>query len=125
MPYLMAPLTNADGKLAGYAYISSRLTASTEGGGTAVREKRPVWNQDFINDPLAAPWHAGAARFGWGSVAALPLHRGGKVIGAFNLYAGEKDAFDAEARKLLEEMATDISYALDGYERNASIRLTG
>jgi diguanylate cyclase (GGDEF)-like protein/PAS domain S-box-containing protein len=92
--------------------------------GTAVREQRPVWNQDFINDPLATPWHAGAVRFGWGSVAALPLHRDGKVVGAFNLYAGEKDAFDAEARKLLEEMATDISYALDGYERNASIRLT-
>ena len=92
--------------------------------GTAVREKRPVWNQDFLADPLTAPWHAGAARFGWGSVAALPLHRDGKVIGAFTLYAGEKDAFDADARKLLEEMATDISYALDGFERNASIRLT-
>lgn len=47
MPFLMAPLTNADGKLTGYAYISSRLTASTDGGGTAVREKLP-----FIQDLL-------------------------------------------------------------------------
>ncbi len=47
MPYLMAPLTNADGKLIGYAYISSRLTASSEGVVTDVREKLP-----FIQDLL-------------------------------------------------------------------------
>jgi diguanylate cyclase (GGDEF)-like protein/PAS domain S-box-containing protein len=91
--------------------------------GTAVREKRPVWNQDFLADPLAKPWHEGALRFGWGAVAALPLYRGGRAIGAFNLYAGEINAFDGDARKLLEEMATDISYALDGFERDASVRL--
>jgi hypothetical protein len=47
MPFLMAPLTNADGKLTGYAYISSRLTASSEGVVTDVREKLP-----FIQDAL-------------------------------------------------------------------------
>src|SRR4051812_14149551 len=30
MPFLMAPLTNEDGKLTGYAYISTRLTAMSE-----------------------------------------------------------------------------------------------
>ncbi len=45
MPYLMAPLTNADGKLIGYAYISSRWTAASEGIVTDVREKLP-----FIQD---------------------------------------------------------------------------
>ena len=30
MPFLMAPLTNADGKLTGYAYISTRLTAMSD-----------------------------------------------------------------------------------------------
>jgi len=47
MPFLMAPLTGADGKLTGYAYISSRLTASSEGVLTEVREKIP-----FIQDLL-------------------------------------------------------------------------
>ena len=45
MPLLMAPMTNADGKLTGYAYISSRLTATSEGVVTDVREKLP-----FIQD---------------------------------------------------------------------------
>ncbi len=91
--------------------------------GTAIRENRPVWNQDYLNDPLTAPWHARAVRYGWSAVAALPLHRGGAVVGTFNLYAGEANAFDEDARKLLEEMAADISYALDGFERDASIKL--
>ena len=29
LPYLMAPMKTADGKLAGYAYITSRLTAAS------------------------------------------------------------------------------------------------
>ncbi len=91
--------------------------------GTAIREDRPVWNQDFLNDPGTAPWHERGARFGWGAVASLPLHRNGAVIGAFTLYAGEANAFDEDARKLLEEMAADISYALDGFERDASVKL--
>ena len=91
--------------------------------GTALREDRPVWNQDFLNDPLTLPWRERARAYGWGAVAALPLHRGGRVVGAFTLYAGEVGAFDEDARRLLEEMAVDISYALDGFERDASIRL--
>jgi hypothetical protein len=54
MPYLMAPLTNADGKLTGYAYITSRLTAATDGGGTAVREKLPFIQDLIVRDVNAA-----------------------------------------------------------------------
>jgi PAS domain S-box-containing protein len=91
--------------------------------GTAIRENRPVWNQDYLNDPATAPWHERAASYGWRAVAALPLHRNGAVVGSFNLYADQAGAFDEDARKLLEEMATDVSYALDGFERDASVRL--
>ena len=50
MPYLMAPLTDTDGKLTGYAYISSRLTAASDGGGTAVREKLPFIQDLMVRD---------------------------------------------------------------------------
>jgi len=50
MPYLMAPLTGADGKLTGYAYISSRLTATTDGGGTDVREKLAFIQDAMVRD---------------------------------------------------------------------------
>lgn len=81
--------------------------------GTAIRENHPVWNQDFMNNPLSSPWQKQAKILGWRSSAALPLHREGQVIGAFTLYADVPHAFDAESCELLLEMADDISYALD------------
>jgi hypothetical protein len=44
------PGTNVDGKLTGYAYISSRLTATSEGGGTAVREKLAFIQDIMVRD---------------------------------------------------------------------------
>jgi len=89
--------------------------------GISIRENQPFWCQDFKNDPLTAPWHERGARVGWGAIASLPLHRYGIAVGAFILYAGEKNSFDNEARKLLVEMATNISYAMDNFVREAEI----
>jgi diguanylate cyclase (GGDEF)-like protein/PAS domain S-box-containing protein len=90
--------------------------------GTAIRENRPVWCQDFQHEPITAPWHERGARVGWGASASLPLHRNGVAIGAFTLYAGEANAFDEAARNLLMEMAMDISFALDNFVREAESR---
>lgn len=87
--------------------------------GTAIRENRPYWCQDFLNDPLLAPWHERGTRSGWRGFAALPLLRAGKVIGAFSLYAGEANAFDKDERNLLLGMAGNISHALDTYDLEA------
>ena len=88
--------------------------------GIAVRGKQPVWMQDFKNYPSTAPWHARRAPFGWGAAACLPLLRNGAPAGVLALYAGEANAFDEAARKLLTEMATDISFALDNFAREAA-----
>ncbi|HWU55730.1 MAG TPA: hypothetical protein VN175_09525, partial [Rhizomicrobium sp.] len=50
MPYLMAPMTDADGKLSGYAYLSTRLTATSEGMVTQVREKLPFIQDAMVRD---------------------------------------------------------------------------
>src|SRR5581483_12269726 len=50
MPYLMAPINGADGKLAGYAYISSILTATSAQGALAVREKLAFIQDAFVRD---------------------------------------------------------------------------
>ncbi len=88
--------------------------------GTAIREDRPYWCQDFGNEARTAPWHERGARAGWKSVASLPLHRSGKVVGAFLLYAGELNAFDAEVQALLVEMVSDISFGMDNFAREAA-----
>lgn len=88
--------------------------------GISIRENKPVWCQDFQNDPLTKPWHGRAALVGWGAIASLPLCRSGRAIGAFVLYATMTNFFDEATRKLLIEMADDISFALDNFEREAA-----
>ncbi|ADL55159.1 diguanylate cyclase/phosphodiesterase with PAS/PAC and GAF sensor(s) [Gallionella capsiferriformans ES-2] len=85
--------------------------------GTAIRENRPVWCQDYQHDTATRPWHQIGASYGWGASAALPLRRNGVAIGAFTLYNSDINGFDDESRTLLTEMATDISFALDNFER--------
>ncbi|MGZ5059038.1 MAG: EAL domain-containing protein [Methylobacter sp.] len=87
--------------------------------GTAIREDRPFWCQDFQHDPITGPGHERGAKFGWGASAALPLHRNGAVVGVFTLYSVELNAFDQAARNLLVEMAMDIDYALNSFAREA------
>ncbi len=87
--------------------------------GEAIRTNRPVWCDDFQDNAETGHWRQPALRQRWGSSAALPLHHGGEVIGAFNLYSGEVDAFDEDIRDLLIEMASDIDYALAAFEREA------
>ena len=87
--------------------------------GTALREDRPYWCQDFQNDPATLPWRERGRRAGWGASAALPLHRNGVVVGVFALYCATTQCFDESARGLLVEMAADISFALDNFAREA------
>jgi PAS domain S-box-containing protein len=85
--------------------------------GTAIRENRAYWCQDFHNDPNTVPWHRRGAAVGWAASAALPLRRDGIAVGALTLYAAEVNAFDAQTQALLLEMAQDVSYALDAFDR--------
>lgn len=81
----------------------------------AYHNRHSYWCQDFINDPATLPWHERAKEFGWKASAALPLFCEKEVVGVLSLYSSHINAFDAAARSLLGEMATDISYALDSY----------
>jgi diguanylate cyclase (GGDEF)-like protein len=87
--------------------------------GTSIRENRPFWCQDYQHDPAIAAWHERGARFGWKSSASIPLLKNGEVVAAFTLYAGKVNAFNEAVQNLVIEMATNISYALDNFEREA------
>lgn len=91
---------------------------------TALHEDQPFWCQDFMNDPLTTLSREHGVRAGWASMAALPLHQNGAVIGAFILYSSEVNPFDEAARGLLVEMSTDISFALDNFARETQQKLT-
>ncbi|MFY9328924.1 MAG: PAS domain S-box protein [Georgfuchsia sp.] len=90
--------------------------------GTAARENRPVWCQDFQIDPIMAPWRERAAPFGIKASAALPLSRNGTTVGTITLYADETNAFDEQAQHLLLEMTRDIDFALETFVRESQRR---
>gem|GEM_PF-192522 len=49
----------------------------------------------------------------FGSMASFPLKVNGAVRGTFNLYADEANHFDEAELKLLDELAMDLSYAME------------
>ena len=85
--------------------------------GMAIRNVEPYWCQDFQNDPHTLPWHERARHCGLYSSASLPILCCGKAVGTMTLYSGETASFDEDARELLTEMAMDISFALDAFDR--------
>lgn len=91
--------------------------------GIAIREGTPYWCSDFIHDPATSPWHERGKIMEWKASSALPIHQNGKVIGAFMLYSQLPDAFDEMSRELIVEMAGDVSFALDNFDREAKRKM--
>jgi signal transduction histidine kinase len=72
---------------------------------------------DIAKDARTAAWRDAALSRGYLSMAAFPLKTGDRVIGVFNIYAGETGFFDAEELRLLVGLADDMSFALDVHQR--------
>ena len=85
--------------------------------GSAVRTGKITVCNDIENDPQMAPWKKEAISRGYRSLISLPIKKFGNVIGAFTLYAGEKNFFDAEEIGLLEEATGDVSFTLELFEK--------
>lgn len=92
--------------------------------GTAIRENRPYWCQDFLNDPATAHWHERAMTAGWKASAALPFHLYGEVLGAFTVYSYKRNAFDPSSQELLKEMTMDISFAMENFDHETNRALS-
>lgn len=84
--------------------------------GTAIREGRYCIFNDFRNDPRASPWKDVAERIDLRAAAAFPLATRGETIGALTVYAGTANIFDVEMIELLDEMAHNLSFALDAID---------
>ncbi len=66
-----------------------------------------------IEHELLRPWKDDALKNGYRSVGVFPLRREGEVVGVFSLYASETAFFDEAETRLLDELAEDISFALE------------
>ena len=62
---------------------------------------------------LKAEWKKESLAYGFASFAALPIKVQGKVAGTFCIFSNEVCFFDELEISLLDELATDISFALE------------
>jgi PAS domain S-box-containing protein len=85
--------------------------------GTAVREGRHSVVQDIAADRSMAPWREAALARGYASMACFPLLVFGERRGVFCLYAAETGFFDDDEIRLLDELAQDLSLALEVMEQ--------
>lgn len=83
--------------------------------GIAIRTGKPYVCNDFHNDPATVPWRIEALANGINSSAAFPFRQDGVCVGALKVYAERKDFFDDEAVHLFQEMADNISFALENF----------
>jgi len=81
--------------------------------GAALRRGQHAICNDLEHDPYSPPWRDSALRLGFRSSGAFPLKVAGQTIGALNLYSGEPGFFDDEELTLLDELAMDLSFALE------------
>ena len=72
---------------------------------------------DIANAPDLDYWKPFVAARNIGSTMMLPIKKRGEIIGTFNLYAQERDLFNEDEIKLLQEVAGDISFAIDVFEK--------
>jgi diguanylate cyclase (GGDEF)-like protein/PAS domain S-box-containing protein len=82
--------------------------------GRAVREKRAMFSNDLTLEPSqGGTRRQEALRRGYRSLIVLPLLVDGAVVGNLSLFAKEANFFTDEELKLLNELAADISFALE------------
>ena len=103
--------------------IEVSMDAATPSGrgpaGNSLRAGQPFWCQDFQNDPCTLPWRDQGVQYGLGACASLPLYRNQQAFGVLVVYASEAQAFDELTRNMLVEMASDIGFALDNFDRES------
>ena len=83
--------------------------------GSALREGTAMISNDYINDPRALPWRDQLIEQKLVSAAAFPLFQRKQVVAVMLFYSRIKDAFDGETQAVMQSMADNISFALDGF----------
>lgn len=84
--------------------------------GTAIRTGKSSVLNNFLINRISVPRNKDSVIAGFKSSAAFPIRFKSEVCGALNVYAAEPNFFQEKEIHLLEEVASDVSFALDNME---------
>jgi diguanylate cyclase (GGDEF)-like protein len=85
--------------------------------GTAFRTGKSCVSNDYQSDPRTLPWQREGRANAIGAVAAVPLLQDGASIGVFLFFVETAHSFTEDIVGLLERMVENVSFALQGFER--------
>ncbi len=90
--------------------------------GLAIRQEKPVFTHEIVDNPQFAPWRELALASDMHSSAAFPLISRGKAFGALTLYSATPGFFTAERIALFQAMAHQAAAALIKIELYNEVR---
>ncbi|HTD29527.1 MAG TPA: PAS domain S-box protein, partial [Xanthomonadaceae bacterium] len=85
--------------------------------GIVFRSGLPFISNDLLNDPVTVPWRPEQERRGLRASAVFPIRSNENVCATLSVYSDKPGYFKDKEIALLEEAASDISFALDNLER--------
>lgn len=102
----------------GYLSKIKKITLKNEPEGNgptakSIKKGKHIYSNDIENDPVMSIWKKEALSRGYRSSISLPLKLNGKIFGTYNLYSKYLNFFNDEEIRLLNEVADDISYAIE------------
>ena len=103
-------------------YLDQIRSAASDGPawegpeGIALSTGRHSLCDNTAEDAASRPWREQASQRGYRSAGGFPLLIQGRPIAVLTLYAGETGYFDEENVSLLDELAADVSFALENME---------
>ncbi|BCO25284.1 adaptive-response sensory-kinase SasA [Rhodoferax lithotrophicus] len=81
----------------------------------SVSENRPLWCNDLLNDAAATSLTSLARQYNWKSAAVIPLTTSHGPVAAMFLFAKTGQTFDKTARRLLTQLADNISRTMEAF----------
>ncbi|WP_024872380.1 sensor domain-containing protein [Tolumonas lignilytica] len=94
---------------------------SRTGAMHAIAQQKNIILNDYLHETLTSPFHAIAEAAQVLSAGYYLIYEGGKLFGVLGLYAKEKDFFTETIQNTLTEVASDISFALDNFNRDQQL----
>ncbi len=83
-----------------------------------IQTQEYVLNNDVLNDPAMKPWKEDLEHKGVKASISLPIKKHKKIVGVFSFHSTVENFFDIEEIALLEKATTEISFALEIFEKN-------
>ena len=107
-----------------YGYIARRPDDRGPAGSiTLPQDRHQVFNYIEADPNIIIPWRDEALRRGYHSRASFPIKHEDRLAGFFTVYAGRPGFFDDETLRLLDEVASDISFALHTIDQEEQRRM--